>query len=177
MPRWIAVAFLAIGILGGGVMLKSTASRGVQSANVTAPLFAAGITAQQQGNLKLAANEYRSILAMQPNNKLAHYDLGTIYQQQGNTEGAYLAYERTLLIDPTYVPALYNLATLVTSSSPTAAIKLYQRIEQLNPTNARAAFNLAAIYASEGKNDLAKAQYATAVHIEPSLVALVPAGL
>ena len=173
--RALLIALLFAGIVIGGLALKSTSS---QASKVQiAPLFEQAIAAQSARHFSAAAKDYRTILALDPANKFAEYDLGTIYQSRGQSANAFYAYSRALLIDATYTPAMFNLAVLETSAAPSTAAQLYQRIEKLNPTDAKAFFNLGSLYANAGSNALAIAQFKQVETLSPSMASSIPAGL
>jgi tetratricopeptide (TPR) repeat protein len=137
-------------------------------------LVAQGLRAQLSGNVSTAENEYRQAITLDQNNKIAHYDLGTVYDKQGNVTQAVGEYRATLVIDPTFTDALFNLAVDTAGSDAGGAAQLYFKVLSLQPTFAAAWLNVGFILQGEGKVGEAKADWAKAAALDPSLAARVP---
>jgi tetratricopeptide (TPR) repeat protein len=137
----------------------------------------AGLSAQSQGRSADARADYGQALAHDPSNKFAYYNLGTIDSQQGHTDLAVGDYYAALASDGNFAPALYNLAILLTPSDPAQAVSLYQRATQLDPSNADAHLNLGFLLHSLGRDGEARAEFAIAVRINPTLAARIPPAL
>src|SRR5438067_6544188 len=67
-----------------------------------ASLLGAGISAQQQGRLDAATQLFRQVLAKDPGNVYAHYDLGVIAQSQNDNQTALREYGAALVSNPRY---------------------------------------------------------------------------
>jgi tetratricopeptide (TPR) repeat protein len=137
-------------------------------------LVAQGLRAQLSGNVSTAENAYQQAIKLDRNNVIAHYDLGTVYDKQGNTTRAVGEYRAALVIDPTFTDALFNLAVDTAGADPSGAAQLYFRVLSLQPAFAAAWLNVGFILRSEGKVGEAKADWAQAVVLDPSLAARVP---
>ena len=169
----LAIAAVLALALAGVVNLTTSPPDAVQaSAYVNA-----GLSAQSQGRIADAREDYRQALAHDPRNKFAYYNLGTIDSQQGHTNLAFSDYEAAIHFDGSFVPALYNLAILLTPYDPLQAVSLYQRATQIDPGNADAHLNLGFLLHSLGRDGEARTEFATAVRITPTLAARVPADL
>jgi len=166
------VAVLAL-VIAGVVNLTASQPDAVQAS----AYLNAGLLAQSRGQTADALEDYRQALAHDPRNKFAYYDLGTIESQQGQTGLAVGDYEASLASDPNYVPALYNLAILLTPSGPLQAVGLYQHAIQVDPNDSNAHLNLGFLLHSLGRDDEARAEFAAAVRINPSLDARIPPAL
>jgi tetratricopeptide (TPR) repeat protein len=158
----LAVSVLAIGVAACG------------SPPTAASLVSEGLKAQLAGDDSTAESTYQQAIKLDPNNAIAHYDLGTVYDRQGNRAQAESEYTATLVIEPTFTDALFNLADDTASSSPTSAENLYLRVLAIQPAYAAAWLNLGFILQGEGKSAEAKADWAKAVALEPSLASHVP---
>lgn len=133
-----------------------------------------GLKAQLAGNLSTAATEYQKAIQLDSNTMVAHYDLGTVYDQQGDKTLAVEEYRAALVIQPNFTDALFNLAVDTTGSDPVTARQLYLKVLSLQPNYAAAWLNVGFILESEGKGDEAKADWAKAVVLDPSLASHVP---
>ena len=158
----LAVSALAIGLAACG------------SPPTAASLVSEGLKAQLAGDDSTAQSTYQQAIKLDPNNAIAHYDLGTVYDRQGNTTQAESQYTATLVIEPTFTDALFNLADDTASSDPTGAENLYLRVLAIQPAYAAAWLNLGFILQEEGNAAEARADWAKAVALEPSLASHVP---
>jgi Flp pilus assembly protein TadD len=106
--------------------------------------LAAGLAALRATNYTLATGEFDKVIAAQPHNTYALYDLGFIEQQQGQSAAARSYYEQVLAISPTFdhSSAMYNLAVLDAKSDPAQAKTLYQDILRIYPHDWYVWFNL-----------------------------------
>jgi Flp pilus assembly protein TadD len=139
-----------------------------------ADLVTQGLKAQLSGDLTTAENDYREAVQLDQNNTLAHYDLGTIYDQQGKQAEAVREYQVTLTVDPNFAQALFNLGVDTANSDPQGAEVLYRKVVSLQPNWATAWLNLGFALQSEGKVAEAKADWAKAISIDPSLASRIP---
>ncbi len=137
-------------------------------------LFSEGLQAQTHGQPALAANDYLRSVKINPENKVAWYDLGLIQQEAGNDSQAEIYYERSSALDPHYVPPLYNLATLVAPRYPASAVKLYEKVIAVEPKLAQAHLDLGFALQAVGQRTQGNAQIAEAVRLDPSLSSRAP---
>ena len=176
--RWRRV-LLPIGVLvvlagcGIGAWLVTRGSSSTANA-AASRLFDEGLQAQVHGQPALAANDYLRSVKIDPENKVAWYDLGLIQQDAGNNSQAEIYYERSSALDPQYVPPLYNLATLVAPRSPASAVKLYEKVIAVEPGFAQAHLDLGFALQALGQRARGNAQIAEAVRLDPSLSLRVP---
>ena len=171
--RWLVAPALAlVGVVaaacGGGSPSGSAAgtSPGAQQVQT---LLTQGLAAQNAGNLGTATADYNQILAQQPANQYALYDLALVEQLQNDSVDAETHYRAALAVNPNFTPALFNLAIVVTPSSPTEAQALYNQVIALQPNNAAAHLNLGFVLQGLGKKALALVEFHKAVALDPSL--------
>ncbi|HWB66836.1 MAG TPA: tetratricopeptide repeat protein [Mycobacteriales bacterium] len=161
----IAVAPLAAGCGGG----SSEGGGGTPASNL-----AAGLQAEHAGNQTVARELFEKVLAADPSNVYAHFDLGVIEQQANNTQAALADYGAALTANPNFVPALYNEATIYSSSDPSLAITVYQKVRRLQPSASDAALNLGLLEAQAGQLKAAARDLTDAVRLDPSLAGRIP---
>lgn len=148
----------------------SEASRTVEA---NALLQAARLQSQYQ-DPKGATRTYRRVLELDPDNKIAWYNLGVIAQQAGRTTDARSAYDEALKIDPKYPSALFNKAVLLKSSEPDRAMGLLNRAIEADPKAATAHLQLGQLLVKKGRDEEAKEAFHRAVAADPSLYTHVP---
>jgi len=162
----VAIILTALAACGGG---KS-------DAQIASDALNAGLRAQAQGRNAEAATDYKNVLAHDPRNKFAYYDLGVIQQTSGDNASAEVNYRACLQIDPNFGPALYNLAIIRTGPSPQEAEELYRHAISLAPNSAAAHLNLGFLLRSLGRTDEGNAELRKAVALDPSTAQRIPAG-
>ena len=128
-----------------------------------------GLAAHRAGNLTEAAKDYHEVLALDPNNKFAYFDLGVIDQAQGRSQAAEANYRQALQIDPNFTSALFNLAIVRKPVDAQEAITLYRRLLVVNPNDAAGHLNLGFALLETGQTAEGNAELARAVQLDPSL--------
>ena len=166
----VVVAALGIIAVTWGPLNKHPASPTLSESR----LLSAGIAAQQAGRTAEAADDYRKILHMNPNNPWAYYNLGLIDQQAGRTDSAERNYRAALKISPDFPSALFNLAIIRTGPAPKEAEDLYRRTIAVQPNNAGAHLNLGFLLIQEGNKAEGQAELQRAVKLDASLASRVP---
>jgi tetratricopeptide (TPR) repeat protein len=165
-------------LLATTALASLLAASGCGSGGSTAPTppvtLQAGIKLQTDGHLAAAKQLYQQVLAKQPSNVYALYDLGSIAQQQGQNVEALSQYGKALTANPTFVPALYNEAVIYTGTDPVLAISLYRQIVHIDPTQAGSHLNLGLLELSHHERAQAINDVAIATKDDPTLVPRVP---
>jgi tetratricopeptide (TPR) repeat protein len=138
----------------------------------------AGIVLLNRDNPNAAEQLFEKAIKANDHNAIAYYDLGVSLQDQHQTSTALAAYTNALNIDSRYVPALYNKATIESAAQPAQAIALYRRIVEIQPDAPTTYLNLGLLEAAQPAGAAqAHAYLQTAVTLEPSLYADIPAAL
>jgi tetratricopeptide (TPR) repeat protein len=132
-------------------------------------LLQTGLTQADKKNWPAATTTFQKVLAINPTNVYANYDLGWIAQSRGNSNGAIGYYTKCLAANAAYTPAMYNEAILLESSHPQQAIAMYQKIVSVDPKASSAYLRMALVQAEQGDTAAAKANDAKAVSIDPAL--------
>ena len=161
--RVVAVILLA---LGWSLLFGCQKS----DADIAAAALDKGLQAHQQGKVDEATAAYREVLAHDPNNKFAFYNLGLLEQTANRATAAENNYRMALSIDPNYGPALFNLAILRTAAGSTPeAIELYRKAIAAQPEAAGAHLNLGLLLRSTGQSQEGDAEVARALALDPKL--------
>jgi tetratricopeptide (TPR) repeat protein len=173
-----AIGLLAVvtvlALAAAGIVNLTTSQPDAEQA---AAYVSAGLTAQSQGHLDDAIEEYRQALAHEPRDTVAYYDLGTVQSTQGDISLAVQDYDAALQFNGNYAPALYNLALLLGASDPTEAVSLYQRVTHVSPEDATAYLNLGFVLHTLGRDGDARTAFSAAVRIDPTLASRIPPAL
>ncbi len=173
-------AAVATGLLSWSVLACAAAlpDSGTPSSERTPPsadaLLQAGIAAQQNNDPQGASRLYGVVLALEPRNKTAWYNLGVVAHQDGRTADARRAYEKALKIDPAFPSALYNEALLLKASDPDLAMGLLERAVGADPGAATAHLQLGDLWVRKNRNREAAEEFRSAVTADPALLSQVP---
>jgi len=159
------------GELAASISAGTSASVNAGHSDVTrvAALLQVGIQQANQKRWLAAGTTFQDVLAINPTNVYALYDLGVIDQTNGNSSRAISYYKRAVTVSPKYTPAMYNEAILLEKSNPQQALSLYQQIVIINPQAATAYLRMAFVQAGLGDYRAAQVSYAKAIAIDPSL--------
>ena len=134
-----------------------------------AALLQVGIQQADQKDWAAATTTFQDVLAINPSNTYALYDLGVIDQANGDSSAAIGFYDKALVASKTYTPAMYNMAILLEKPEPQQALSLYQQIVDINPQASTAYLRMAFVQAELGDHSAAQVSYARAIAIAPSL--------
>ena len=132
-------------------------------------LLRTGLNQANKKNWPAATTTFQKVLAINPSNVYANYDLGWIAQSTGNPNEAISYYKKCLAANAAYTPAMYNEAILLETSNPQQAIAVYQKIVSIDPKAATAYLRMALVQAEQGNMTAAKANDAKAVSIDHAL--------
>lgn len=140
--RRLCAAFLPA-VVVSAVLLTASCSgsddpdtKGSESSESTAPdapdaaatLVEQGIQQLTNGKDVAAKTTFENVLALDPENLYAWYNLGLIAQRAGDNEEAVERYDHALVIQPDYTPALYNKAILLETTGLDQSIQLYRQV-------------------------------------------------
>jgi tetratricopeptide (TPR) repeat protein len=169
MAKWSrGLSYVAVGVTSA-LLLSACGSASPSTTQSIAQDLTAGIAAQNAGNYGSATQDYNKVLASDPKNATALYDLGDVDQLQNLLADAKARYLAALAIDPNFISAMYNLATIEASMSPNEARVLYLQIIKLSPNYADAHFNLGYVLLSLGEKRAGQVQINEGVRLDPSL--------
>lgn len=152
----------------------SEAKSAARAASEAQTLLSAGLMQSQYQDFSGAATTFKRVVALDPRNKIAWYNLGVIAQRGGKKADARAAYDKALKIDPLFDSALFNEALLLKSSEPDRSIKLLKRVVAHNSKASTAYLHLGEALAKKGRDDEAQDAFGRAVAVDPKLLSLVP---
>jgi tetratricopeptide (TPR) repeat protein len=134
-----------------------------------------GFALHALGRTEDAEKAYTEVLAEDPENKLAHYNLGVLADRNGDGDEAEDRYNRALSSDPEFVPALFNLAIRREAvGAPKEAEELYRKIIQLDSGMAKAHLNLGFLLLRKlDRKDEGTAEIMKAIELDGSLASRV----
>ncbi len=135
---------------------------------LTARLYL-GDALQAQNRLDEAAQQYRQVLVIEPDNYYAFNDLGIIFEKQGLTEDAIKEYRLSLASKPDQVMPHSKIGRIFmqTHRLPEAIEEFTQALRH-EPTNANAHDDLGVALYQQGDFEKAAEQFSDAVRIDPS---------
>jgi Flp pilus assembly protein TadD/peroxiredoxin len=131
--------------------------------------FTYGIAMFQHGYLDQAADSFQQVVAAQPSNPEAFYNLGTLDLRRNNLDQARQHLERALQLRPGYPEALNNLGMIAAQQGNTAvAVDYFQQSIKQNPTYEIALLNLGNIYRRQGDYTRALDTLSRALALQPN---------
>lgn len=142
----------------------------VRAVAVLAVLFVAACTGaanRQARTWRSAESLYRYALTVDPNNFLAHNNLGVVLRDT-DRDTAVQAFEEALRISPNFVEAYLNLGAIyLEQREPGKAIALYERALAVNADNVDVHFNLGRASSMKGDIERAIDSYERAIELDP----------
>lgn len=121
-----------------------------------------------QGRVDEAIEHYEHALSLNPDDALAHNNLGLMLASQGWPNEAIFHYECALSLNPEDATAHYNLGNMFKAQGRLdEAITQYERALSLNPDDARSHNNIGLVLASQGRLDEATSHYQRALSLNP----------
>lgn len=132
-------------------------------------LVGTGVGQLEAGDGAAAAGTFNSVLALDADNLLAHYNLGLIAQQAGEAATALEHYDAALATDPGYGPALYNKAILVEGDDLDEAVGLYRKAVDAQPEFAPAHMRLGFALVHLGETDEGERHLEEGIRLDPTM--------
>jgi Flp pilus assembly protein TadD/peroxiredoxin len=130
--------------------------------------FTYGVSFFQHGYLEQAEASFKQVIAAQPDNPGAHYNLGTLYLRRNAFQNARKYLEQTVKLRPDYPEAWNNLGMVAAHENQAdAAIRNFQQSLQQRPAYTIALLNLGNLYRRQGNFGEAEKLLNRAHEIEP----------
>lgn len=128
----------------------------------------AGQTAALEGNFQAAASAFRRAVAADPDDALAHANLGSALSELGDAEGAIREYREALRLKPDDSLSHFNLGVVLAGrGDDEGAIREYEEALRGNDTYTSARFNLGNALRRRGRCEEALPQYRWVVQHDP----------
>jgi len=124
---------------------------------------ALGVAYQMDGNLSVAAEQFKRTTEANPKSLDAHLNLGVVHMRMGHAAQAIRQFETVLAFDPNFAEAHYNLGLAMASQKRwEIAADFFRKTLQLNPSHAKAYLNLARVLRDSGDRERALVFYRSA---------------
>ena len=131
----------------------------------------AGIRAQGNGRLDLAARLMREASELDPDDAWVRYNLGVIQEEMGDAAAAEREFAEAVRLDPDYRNAQYNLAQLMVDRGDLAgAVQHLERAREIDPQDHAAWLELSVALSHLGESERALTELRALVEFAPSLV-------
>ncbi|MBN1981214.1 MAG: tetratricopeptide repeat protein [Chitinivibrionales bacterium] len=141
------------------------------SAQSTEEIMSAGVSLLNNGAYDQAISKFRVVVAREPKNFEANFNLALAYLHWGKLDKAVEGFKRALQINGASSEAWANIAAAYQSEGKSSqAIDALYKAAQLNPRNTQARMSLAAMYANRRSYQEAIAQYKQVIQIDGSIV-------
>ncbi len=130
--------------------------------------FTYAVALFERGYLQAATDAFKQVIAAQPNNPAAYYNLGTVYLLRNAPAEARSHLEQALRLRPEYAEAWNNLAMVSAEQGRTAeAIDDFQKALELRPSYVTALLNFGNLLRRKGNFDEAKQMLLRALEAGP----------
>ncbi len=123
------------------------------------------------GRADEAEHELRALLALDPDNPRAHFNLGNLERERGDDRAAELAYRTALRLDPTHAPTRVNLGLLLLDRGALReSMELFCEAARLAADSVEAKVNCANALVLAGDDQRAASLYRDVLVLEPGNV-------
>ena len=167
------VSSLTITLLG--LTLPAGLAHAQESAGKPTPLFAAGPSLEQRGDLYMARKMFREAIEtyrhIEPITAMTPNKMGVAYQQQYDHAEAREYYERAIKANPGFAEAINNLATVYYAQRKyRRATALYKRALKLQPRSATIHINLGMAWLARHNDAEWQRQLQQALDLDPGVL-------
>ncbi|MBF0358332.1 MAG: tetratricopeptide repeat protein [Magnetococcales bacterium] len=144
-------------------------SKRSQTENIDGAAFQRGVAFHQAGRLYEALDCYKKALEVDPENWVAHSNIGLALQSIGELDAAVASHKKAIAVNPDYADAYNNLGNAQHEQGNfDAAVASFQRAIAINPGFDDAHSNLGNILKNQGKLVAAVDSYQKAITINPN---------
>jgi Flp pilus assembly protein TadD/peroxiredoxin len=130
--------------------------------------FTCGVAFFQHGYLDQAAQSFKQVIAVKPDDPEAYYNLGTSYLRRNSLQEAREYLEQAVKLRPAYPEAWNNLGMIAAQGGKNEeAIRNFQKSLQLRPSYATALLNLGNVHRRQGNLEESEMLLKRAFESEP----------
>lgn len=169
--QFIADRWLYLPLSGAvvGLSMRAPGPRGLHVVlGVVLVALSIGLTRRSLPAYRTSELVFAHALEVQPDNFLAHNNLGNALEARGAMEEAHFHYEEAVRLNPTWPTALNNLGNArARQGRLPEAISLYERALAREPSLGLAHYNLGLALVMQGRGAEALPHYAQAVQVRP----------
>jgi protein O-GlcNAc transferase len=134
----------------------------------TAELLELALRYHHGGDLRNAERHYRQVLAAEPNNAVAHVNLGIVMAATGRRQEAAHCFQKSIAAQPNLAEAHYHLGNVLCAGGEAAqAIRCYRQALALNPNLGPAHASLGLALVSQGQMCEAASCFLRAARLDP----------
>ena len=127
-----------------------------------------GVAAAKTGQIDLAINAFKRVIAIKPDHAEAYYNMGNVLKGQGKLEEAIEAYNKALSLKPDYANACNNMGNVLKDQGKLEeAIEAYKKALLLKPDYADTYHNMGVVLKGQGKLEEAIEAYKKALLLKP----------
>ncbi|MFC6152705.1 tetratricopeptide repeat protein [Nocardioides yefusunii] len=170
-PRTSLRLRLPLALAATALLAGCTSSPDEDDVAAAGALVEQGIS-QIAADIDAAARSFERALRLDPEEYLAHYNLGYLAQQADDTAEALAHYDDVLEINPEHGPTLYNSAILLEASDIEAAADRYRDAIAAQPDFAPAHMRLGFALTHLGRTAEAEAMLARGIELDPAMTAV-----
>lgn len=157
-------------LIGRSAGSNSSSSKNNASNVEQGDQLSAALALHQAGKLDAAAAGYRAVLASEPNNKYAFYNLGLIAQTNSNYPTALEYYDQALKVDQNFQPAVYNRSLVLRDLGRIdEAIVELRKVVAADPKSVGGLYNLGVLLIAQGNAQEGTRLVNEAIELDPSL--------
>jgi tetratricopeptide (TPR) repeat protein len=125
----------------------------IRPSNDPKTLMDYAVTLERTGNNSLAEQQFKRVIALDPNDSAAYVDLGGLYVQENRSDEAIQCFQQAIKKDPNDSNSFYNLAVLYQlKGRDDLALPLYRDVLRLKPGDPDTLQNMARLHPQPSEN-------------------------
>jgi Tfp pilus assembly protein PilF len=132
-------------------------------------LVQSGLDQLAAGDSEAARTTFENVLAIDPGNLYANYNLAVIADGADQDDEALGYYDQALATQPDYAPALYNKAIILETRDLDQSIELYRQIIEIDDQMASAFMRLGFALIHQGQPDEGTEFLEQGIRLDPAM--------
>ena len=138
-------------------------------ADAATTLIQTGLDQMAAGDDSAARTTFENVLALDPANVYALYNLGVIAQNADSSDEAIDYYDQALVAQPDYTPALYNKAILLETRDLDQSVQLYRQVIGVDDQLAAAYMRLGFALVHLGETEEGEGYLEQGIMLDPAM--------